>query len=1172
MFYSWLTAVLYTLVYTVAVLLTKHKATQRMEDHKRNRSSMQKGLIQHQQDLTPNFTPNDNNNATNNTTSTKPTLSSTTNSNSEATANKKPASENMDLSQLHQRNTTSSPYGAPISNYECGIAVLHSLDAGLHIGLLVEMLLDSQSWNLQEQYLLVCVALLVSYRVISFFTVYISLPRYSYSKHVKRSEEAAVATMLHSGTQIVSSTEEEAAPPPPQNANATTTTTTAEHHDEQESNGQASSPQSTAADNTVQLAAAASMDLYGGGGGSVPQSRSCLSYSWLQLLFDFGYVMELAPWLWNWEYTKIILPEFAWFSKMRTLFQSFPFAILMVVSLLSIDNINQHIHYYFIATLFVSVLTIVLSLTLYDHRTLNIERDTTNSNYSSSSNTILYVCNFCYRVFSTVARIIILAFLLSFLPWYFLFLIVAIPIIAYSGPYALGNSDAEPLNLLFQSLLVFPDYSAPFGKIADSETYLNRINKLHLVLICTLGLPLIVIFILVEKLVHKLVGIDNEVITMNKDKYASFRITTYTLSRFVESAIELIVIAAQLYSPFFASHLLVRDVALVYALFWTAVVFTVLAPIPFMKLYDEFVVDNEEDYELWYGVQSANGNPAAVADGVGGGGGGSGGAGHKPDSDYIVTNAQYNMNHNFSDVGNGLADATSASHNAPHHNQIVSTIQHRDGYLDIRGSRQYLRQKQYWIAVHRNDYKQLRWVLRSRQHVNLLEYNEQEQLGMIIVALRHDWQCVQLLIKHGGGLRHLARYAALHGQLEILRYLYDSLAINVANLTDNADEVLLFSAIEGGQPKVVELLAKYGAQLTAESTEGESAVILAAKNGALDILKVFGEYKVDLKISDDQGNTVAHYAAQIYNGKHIISYLATLYGNNNSDGGGNGNGNDGGGGDGFDFNGKNKRGASAAYLAAWKGQIDNLEVLCSVGADFNIANNDGNNCLIAAAMNDQPMIINYLLDERKMDVDFCNDCQETSVYWAASNGCGCIEQLIAHKANLEKCDKYGITPLMVAAEHGEVKAVELLLQNGASSNHQNQDGETALMKACAEGFLDCVKMLIKHETDHSLRDDEGNPAILWCCMTGNMEIFQFLVVDALKLTKDDIEQTVNNDKETCIDWIVENKLELGLQVLSGLGIDVSKYMDEDDDEHDGSENDDQWDNHYDDDDDDDDDD
>ncbi len=40
-------------------------------------------------------------------------------------------SESVDLTQLHQQLHTSVPYGAPVSNWECFIAILHSLDGGI---------------------------------------------------------------------------------------------------------------------------------------------------------------------------------------------------------------------------------------------------------------------------------------------------------------------------------------------------------------------------------------------------------------------------------------------------------------------------------------------------------------------------------------------------------------------------------------------------------------------------------------------------------------------------------------------------------------------------------------------------------------------------------------------------------------------------------------------------------------------------------------------------------------------------------------------------------------------------------------------------------------------------------------------------------------------------------
>ena len=148
------------------------------------------------------------------------------------------------------------------------------------------MIHDSQGWNLQEQYLIICLFILLFYRIVSFLTVYVSLPRYSYTKHVKQSTESNNENI---GIDIM------------QNA------------DTLNNNGKTNMSTNSSKDalnhNNNQLQRRASLEL-------IPaQSRSCLSYCWLQLLFDCGYIMELAPWLWNWEKTKIILPEFAWFSK-----------------------------------------------------------------------------------------------------------------------------------------------------------------------------------------------------------------------------------------------------------------------------------------------------------------------------------------------------------------------------------------------------------------------------------------------------------------------------------------------------------------------------------------------------------------------------------------------------------------------------------------------------------------------------------------------------------------------------------------------------------------------------------------------------------------------------------------------------------------------------------------
>ena len=67
---------------------------------------------------------------------------------------------------------------------------------------------------------------------------------------------------------------------------------------------------------------------------------------------------------------------------------------------------------------------------------------------------------------------------------------------------------------------------------------------------------------------------------------------------------------------------------------------------------------------------------------------------------------------------------------------------------------------------------------------------------------------------------------------EVLNHSHDGLIdldIQMHAILDNADENLRISAIEGCQIEVMKLLYGYGGDTTEQSTEGESAAILAAK-------------------------------------------------------------------------------------------------------------------------------------------------------------------------------------------------------------------------------------------------------------------------------------------------------------------------------------------------------
>ena len=71
-------------------------------------------------------------------------------------------------------------------------------------------------------------------------------------------------------------------------------------------------------------------------------------------------------------------------------------------------------------------------------------------------------------------------------------------------------------------------------------------------------------------------------------------------------------------------------------------------------------------------------------------------------------------------------------------------------------------------------------------------------------------------------------------------------------------------------------------------------------------------------------------------------------------------------------------------------------------------------------------------------------------------------QLIRAGANVKAANRYGVTPLSLAAINGNAAMIELLLKAGADANTTLPEGETALMSAANTGNVAALKVLIAH--------------------------------------------------------------------------------------------------------------
>ncbi|KAF5251708.1 hypothetical protein FANTH_3318 [Fusarium anthophilum] len=92
--------------------------------------------------------------------------------------------------------------------------------------------------------------------------------------------------------------------------------------------------------------------------------------------------------------------------------------------------------------------------------------------------------------------------------------------------------------------------------------------------------------------------------------------------------------------------------------------------------------------------------------------------------------------------------------------------------------------------------------------------------------------------------------------------------------------------------------------------------------------------------------------------------------------------------------------------------------------------------------------------------------------------------LLENGADIEARDKYGRSPLALAAENGDTAAVAFLLEKGAKIDAARYSGCTPLMHAAAEGSEECMRLLISGGASVTATDYWGQTALFGAVCSG----------------------------------------------------------------------------------------
>ncbi|MFP3027759.1 MAG: ankyrin repeat domain-containing protein [Wolbachia sp.] len=175
---------------------------------------------------------------------------------------------------------------------------------------------------------------------------------------------------------------------------------------------------------------------------------------------------------------------------------------------------------------------------------------------------------------------------------------------------------------------------------------------------------------------------------------------------------------------------------------------------------------------------------------------------------------------------------------------------------------------------------------------------------------------------------------------------------------------------------------------------------------------------------------------------------------------------------------------TSLMFAAESGHLDVVKYLVKEArVDVNAGNEFGNTPLIFAAEDGHLDVVKYLVKEAKANVNARNDCEDTPLIFAAEKGhLGIVKCLVEAKADVNARSNgrrfEETTALISAIYKAHLDVVKYLVKEGNTDvNTQDRKGNTPLMLAAQRGDLGIVKCLVEAKADANTKNYYGATAL-----------------------------------------------------------------------------------------------
>ncbi|CAE1328150.1 TRPA1 [Acanthosepion pharaonis] len=438
------------------------------------------------------------------------------------------------------------------------------------------------------------------------------------------------------------------------------------------------------------------------------------------------------------------------------------------------------------------------------------------------------------------------------------------------------------------------------------------------------------------------------------------------------------------------------------------------------------------------------------------------------------------------------------------------------------------------------DYGDVLETMLQHENVNVNACDNLGNTPLHYCAAKDSFNCVAILLKHGAIMcqkcdigYYPIHIAARNGSGKSLDLLIERVKTigkgNVLCYLDRENNMPLHSSVHSGNLETVRVCLAAGARVDTQQDDGSTALHLACSQGSYEMVEIMYQLQKDtftqaLVKKDIQQMTPLH-RATLFGHVPLMTFLLDH---------------------GADIESKDKQQRTPLLLAASQGCMNAAKYLAGKGADCTAKDKDSRNTLhlaikggisLAKVVEDPDNVkymdtLRYLQNEKDKfgctplhyatqegylealtdllrlgaSINSKNNDKESPLHFAARYGryntCRQLLQSQFGQKIINEIDGRGMSALHIAAQHGHVKILELLMKMGAIVIKDFYNN-TPLHHAAANGYTKSMTLLLNiHCYLLDTQNRLGETALHLAAINGHSAAVTFLLTCGAKILKD----------------------------------------------------------------------